>query len=458
VPVAPSRAVADLARSPRRLDGKKPEAASAESCDVEKLLDRLRTEQERRWRRRDRVPVEWFLEKHPELRDDVRTFALVYGEYLLRERHGERVSLREFQQRFPHFARELKLQVEAHRIFASLDPARKLATGKVRFRSPLESVFPEVPGYQIQCELGRSKTGVVYLARQHVGKRLVALKMLQRDDGDNGLSSGGAPQREAVERLRHPNLAQIHAMGTHEGRLFVAHEYMDGGSLCQKWHGPQHPQAVAALVEIVARAIHHAHQAGVVHGNLKPANVLLCAADEQGSSNGKQATGITPWGSPKVSDFGVAGGKTRAPEYAAPEVAAGDAELTPSVDIYAIGAILYEGLTGRPPFSAWEPQETVRQTLEDEPVPPCRLQPIVPRDLETICRKCLAKKPLHRYASAAALANDLRRFLDGEAIEAHAETPMTMRWKWYRRSALAAGLLAGVGFLALLGVALIWWN
>jgi serine/threonine protein kinase len=149
---------------------------------------------------------------------------------------------------------------------------------------------------------------------------------------------------------------------------------------------------------------------------------------------------------------------TCTPEYAAPEQRAGDAEVTPSVDIYALGAILYEGLTGRPPFSAWEPQETVRQTLEDEPVPPRRLQPIVPRDLETICLKCLAKQPNCRYFSAEALANDLRRFVDGEAIETCPDAATAMGWKWFRRSALAAGLLAGIGLLALLGVAMIWWN
>jgi serine/threonine protein kinase len=424
---------------------------AADPFAVEKLLDRLRAEQERRWRRRERVPVEHFLEKHPTLHDDPRTFALVYGEYLLRERLGERVSLREFQRRFPRFARELKLQVEAHRIFASLDPARKLATGRVQITGPLESAFPDVPGYQIRGELGRGPTGVVYLARQHARNRFVALKIAHGAAGEVALSGrGGAP-------LRHAHIVEVHESGTHEGRPFTALEYLDGGSLDQSWRGPQNPAAVAALVETLARALDHPHRAGIVHGNLKPTNVLLSATGEQATSESDPSTGQTPWGWPKISDFGVGG--SGAPEYTAPERVDGDTALTPSADVYALGAIFYEGLTGRPPFNAWEVREARRQVVEDEPVPPRRLQPVVPPDLETICLKCLEKQPDLRYASAGALAEDLRRFQAGEAIEPHPRRQRLPAWKWFRRTALAAGVAACLAAaLALVGAAFGVWR
>ena len=253
--------------------------------------------------------------------------------------------------------------------------------------------LPAVPGYELLGELGRGGMGVVYKAL-HLGlKRVVALKMI--------LSGGhaGAAERErfraeaeAVARLRHPNVVQIYEVGEHEGRSYLALDYVEGGSLAKHLVGrPLPAKEAAALVETVARTAHAAHQRGIIHRDLKPDNVLL-----------------TPDGTPKVTDFGLAkrldgtaqtssGAVMGPPSYMAPEQAAGRSkEVGPAADVYSLGAILYRLLTGRPPFVAATTAETVLQVLHDEPLPPRRLQPRVPRDLETLCLKCLQKEPAKR--------------------------------------------------------------
>ncbi len=272
----------------------------------------------------------------------------------------------------------------------------------------------QVPGYEIVRELGRGGMGVVYLARQTRLGRLVALKMIL----DGGHARQDDLQRfrteaEAIARLQHPHIVQVFEVGDQEGLPFFSLEFCPGGNLDRKLAGsPLPPQEAAQLLAMLARAVQAAHQANVIHRDLKPANVLL-AAD----------------GTPKVTDFGLArkldevgqtqtGSVMGTPSYMAPEQAAGQKHLTPAVDVYGLGAVLYECLTGRPPFRAATPLDTVMQVLEGQPAPPRLLNPQVPRDLETICLKCLEKEPRRRYASAGEVADDLDRFLAGEPITA----------------------------------------
>jgi WD40 repeat protein/tetratricopeptide (TPR) repeat protein len=299
-----------------------------------------------------------------------------------------------------------------------------------------------VPGYDLLLELGRGGMGVVYRAQHLALKRIVALKMILAGAGadDEDLARFRA-EAEAVARLQHPNIVQIYEVGQHDGRPYCALEYVDGGSLAEKVaHTPQPARYAAALVQALARAVHHAHQQGIIHRDLKPANVLL-----------------TQQGTPKVTDFGLAkrldddSGRTRSgailgtPSYMAPEQAAGQTkEIGPLADVYALGAILYELLTGRPPFQGATLWETLEQVRHREPVSPRQLNPAVPRDLETVCLKCLQKEPHKRYANAEELADDLRRFLGGEPIRARSVGRLERGWRWCRRNRIVAGLSAAL--------------
>jgi tRNA A-37 threonylcarbamoyl transferase component Bud32 len=302
---------------------------------------------------------------------------------------------------------------------------------------PWASALPEVPGYEILRELGRGGMAVVYKARQSKLNRLVALKMIL-----TGAHAGEAElarfrtEAEAIARLQHPNIVQVYEVGEHAGLPYLALELCAGGSLEKKLNGtPLPPREAAELVEKLAQAMHVAHGRGVIHRDLKPANVLL-AED----------------GTPKVTDFGLAkkldeagqtatGAVMGTPSYMAPEQAGGK-PVGPLADVYALGAILYECLTGRPPFRAATALDTILQVVTDEPAPPSLLAPQVPRDLETICLKCLRKDPTKRYASAQAMADDLRRFQAGEPIAARRVGRLERAWKWAKRRPTTAALLA----------------
>jgi serine/threonine-protein kinase len=308
---------------------------------------------------------------------------------------------------------------------------------------------PQIPGYDVEALLGRGGMGVVYKARHRRLNRLVALKMLL------ACAYAGPPERarfqreaEAVASLHHVNIVAVYDVGDHDGCAYFTMELIEGGSLAQSLVGrPQPvPQAVALLIAL-AEAVQAAHRAGIVHRDLKPANILL-----------------TVEGTPKVANFGLArhfegeptltlsGARIGTPSYMAPEQVSGKAgTIGPAADIYALGVLLYEMLTGKPPFRGETASETERQVIHDEPVSPSRLNRKVPRDLETICLKCLSKEPGRRYASAAALADDLTRFREGRPIKARPLGWVERSWRWCRRNPTAAALL--ITALALVGLA-----
>jgi serine/threonine protein kinase/tetratricopeptide (TPR) repeat protein len=354
--------------------------------------------------------------------------------------------------------------------------------------------IPTVPGYEILRELGRGGMGVVYLARHQGLQRLVALKMIL--GGGHASPEDLARFRsevQAVARVQHPHIVQIYEVGECQGLPYCALEYVPGSSLDQRIKGqPQNPTDAAQIVALLADAMQTAHEAGIVHRDLKPANILLAlnrapqaraeslsmrAGDEAACSDDNGAAQTFEDGSaraggarlndymPKITDFGLAKrldmeGQTKTgdllgtPSYMAPEQASGGrmGAVGPAADVYALGAILYELLTGRPPFQGLSPIETVLQVMMAEVVPPRQLQPSVPKDLETICLKCLQKESGKRYGSAAALAEDLRRFTAGQPILARPIGMVGRTWRWCRRNPMVAGLTAAVFLLLVTAV------
>jgi serine/threonine protein kinase len=334
--------------------------------------------------------------------------------------------------------------------------------------------LPVIPGYEVEAVLGRGGMGVVFRARHLRLNRIIALKMALA-----GAYAGPRERKrfqreaEAVARLCHPNIVQIHEVGDHEGRPYFTMEFVDGGSLAQKLAAQRRgegsgamgeeekdaaspplvprPASVARwaaeLVASLAEAVSVAHRAGIVHRDLKPGNIL-----------------VTAEGTPKISDFGLArrlkgegnltwtGTVIGTPCYMAPEQASENAgPVGPATDVYGLGAVLYEILTGRPPFRGESPLDILRQVLSKEPVPPSRLNSRVPRDLETVCLKCLEKEPQRRYTSAAALAEDLRRYLLGQVVEARPVGPLERTGKWIRRNKWVASLSAAAACALLAG-------
>jgi eukaryotic-like serine/threonine-protein kinase len=310
---------------------------------------------------------------------------------------------------------------------------------------------PSVPGYEIMGTLGHGGMGIVYKARHRGLNRLVALKMIRggiaaRPEAFTRFST----EAKAIAKLRHPHILQIFDIGEANGLPYLGLELLEGGSLSDRLAGtPQPGRWAAELLATLARAVDVAHQAGIIHRDLKPTNVLYTAD-----------------GVPKIADFGLAkwidsdehqtasGQIMGSPSYMAPEQAGGHSkQVGATADVYALGACLYEMLTGRPPFKGESQMETVRQVIEQEPIRPRQLEPRVPLDLETICLKCLEKGPAKRFATAAELADDLRRFVDGEPIRARSTPAWERAWKWGKRRPTTVALLA-VCALAVVGLVL----
>jgi eukaryotic-like serine/threonine-protein kinase len=343
--------------------------------------------------------------------------------------------------------------------------------GETDAGTPSQSMpAPKVPGYEILTELGRGGMGVVYQARQLSLNRMVALKMIRAGD----LASPQELARfkreaEAVARLKHPNIVQIYEVSECDGRPFFSLEYVDGGNLARMIRGvPQPPRLAAQLIETLARAVHAAHQCGIIHRDLKPANILLANADTA-SGDDQRTTPESPLAGyqPKIADFGLAKrldleGQTQSgtvmgtPGYMAPEQAAGKAkEIGPAVDVYALGAIFYQLLTGQPPYLAESREATRQLALAQDSAPPRRWQRKRPRDLQTICLKCLDQEPRKRFSTALELADDLRRYLDGKPIRSRPVGRVERLWRWSRRNPgwAAMCVLAALMMIAGIGIA-----
>ncbi len=327
---------------------------------------------------------------------------------------------------------------------ASEDTERTLPPGAER----PENIRPKVAGYEILDVLGEGGMGIVFKARHVRLDRFVALKMIRSGAGarSHDLARFEA-EALAVAAIEHPNIIQIFEIGEHGGMPYCSLEYLPGGSLAKLIGGKPQPADLAArIVATLAAAMEVAHKRGIIHRDLKPANVLL-AQD----------------GTLKITDFGLVkrletdsshtrtGSILGTPSYMSPEQARGEThQIGPAADQYALGAILYELLTGRPPFQGTSVLDTLDQVRKKEPVPPSQLQSKVPRDLETICLKCLEKDPARRYADVSALSDDLRRYRDGKPIVARPISHPERLWRWCMRnqavaasSALAATILAG---------------
>jgi WD40 repeat protein/tRNA A-37 threonylcarbamoyl transferase component Bud32 len=400
----------------------------------------------------------------------------VLAEHLERLDRGEAVDHEQLLAQYPELAEELQSY------FAGADEVERLAragqrgltTWSLRGRTPSGepaeaepaigthhsplTTHPFTGDYELLEQIGQGGMGVIYKARQRSLRRLVALKMIRADR----LASLADRLRfrseaEAVASLDHPHIVPIYEVGEHEGQPFFSMKLIEGGSLARRLPAlAGDPRAASSLLATVARAVHYAHQRGLLHRDLKPGNILL---DAQGS--------------PHVSDFGLAkrlgpalgeatltehGAIVGTPNYMAPEQAANRGGVSTATDVYSLGAILYELLTGQPPFDAETPLETLRQLLEQNPVPPRSLKRRVDRDLETICLKCLQKEPHQRYRSAEALADDLERWLRGEPIRARPISRPRRALKWARRRPHLAALAALLALALVAGFAGVSWQ
>jgi serine/threonine-protein kinase len=412
------------------------------------------------------VRAERFLSEHPEWADTDSALDLIYTEYLSRCELARRRLAEDFQERFPQHAAEFRRQLAFDDLFDGalqvdsypqredstlIGPQDAAPTAKT---SP-QSILQIDDRYELLEKIGRGGAAVVYRARQVGLDRIVALKLLVNRGDDAPLAPRLALEGAVIARLQHPNIVQVFEVGEKSGQIFLALEYCDGGTLEERMAQSRlSVREAAQLVRTLASAIEAAHQAGIVHRDLKPANTLFTAD-----------------GVPKIADFGLAklleeesphtrtGAILGTPCYIAPEQI-GDSghDITPAADIYALGAMFYELLTGRPPFVSATAMATLRGVQFDEPVPPRRLDKSVPRDLETICLKCLEKRPHDRYASAGQLADDLQRFLEHRPVTARPLGFIARLERHVRRRPAVWGLAATLLLSLLTGAGLAAWD
>ncbi len=441
-------------------------------CRVNELCNQFEND----WRAGQSPKIEDYLSDHSGPFRTALLWELLVLEIDYRRFEDKVPSVEYYLQRFPELERGALQQALADEPRTAIisdsrlkQPAMPDGLRPVDLRLTPGAVFA---GYELLEELGRGGMGVVFKARHQVLDRVVALKLIRSGE----LASEDEFQRFQLEikvagRLDHADIVPIYEVGEDQGLPYFTMKYVEGGSLLKALRGgvwcpdeQNSPRRAAGLLETIARAIDHAHRRGILHRDLKPANILLGGE-----------------GHPLVSDFGLAkhvgvtlsstdrnglGGNNPmarpdhltatgvvlgTPCYMSPEQASGQSSrLTVATDVYSLGAILYELLTGQPPFRGESPLETIQQVLEKEPLPPTRLVPHVPPDLEVICLRCLQKQPDHRYASAAELAEDLKRFRQGESIQARPTPPWRQTLRWVRRHPVTSSLAAAL-FVVVLG-------
>jgi len=417
--------------------------------------------------------------------DDARSQRLnhVIAEYLAAVEAGDSLDRDELFEQHPDLADELRSFLADHdqmraareesedptlppgKSDTQTDDAITPSSGQPQGAPPIGTKVRYFGDYELLQEIARGGMGVVYKARQINLNRTVALKMILAGQ----LASEDDVRRfyteaEAAANLDHPGIVPIFEVGEHEGQHYFSMGFVEGESLADRLkEGPLPPREAAELTKKVAAAIGYAHERGVIHRDLKPANVLLKAA--LGKASGSRPSTLDS--QPMVTDFGLAkrvegesdltasGQILGTPSYMPPEQASGKVdEVTESADVYSLGAILYALVTGRPPFQADNPLDTLLQVLEREPVSPRTLNPKVPQDLETICLKCLEKESHRRYASAHDLAEELHRFLDGRPIVARPISRTARTWRWCRRNPVVASLVTIVVACIHVGVSL----
>jgi tRNA A-37 threonylcarbamoyl transferase component Bud32 len=407
--------------------------------------------------------------QHPESADSNAHLDEVVTAYLKAVEAGAAPDRQAWLARYPELATELAAffaaQDQVEHLAVPLRPenaAPEAATLAPRATppSPPPGTVRYFGDYELLEEIARGGMGVVYRARQVSLNRIVALKMILAGQ----LASATDVQRfrteaEAAANLDHPNIVPIYEVGEHQGQHYFSMKLVEGGSLADHLaEFTKDPKAAARLLATVARAVHYAHQPGILHRDLKPGNILLSFSREpRASPAAALARGSRLNDAPMVTDFGLAkrvdghkgmtqsGAIVGTPSYMPPEQARSEKVLTTAVDVYSLGAIFYELLTGRPPFRAETPLDTLLQVLEREPERPRQLNRRINQDLETICLKCLEKDPVRRYESAAALAADLEHWLAGEPIAARPVGAAGRLWRWCRRTpglALASGTAA----------------
>jgi WD40 repeat protein/tRNA A-37 threonylcarbamoyl transferase component Bud32 len=389
----------------------------------------------------------------------------VLEDYMRRRDRGEEVNRDQLLARHPDLADELRSY------FAGSDEVGQLgqwpSVGPGTFLSPVappaEGATRSVGDYELLERIGQGGMGVIYKARQRSLRRLVALKMIRPDR----LAAPADVLRfrseaEAVASLDHPHIVPIYEVGEHQGEHYFSMKLVEGGSLAQavgggRWAvGSKEGEGRAArLLAVVARAVHHAHQRGILHRDLKPGNILLDAQGEPHVTDFGLAKRLAGPGPASLTQQGMIVGT---PDYMAPEQAAPKGGISTAADVYSLGAILYELLTGRPPFRAETPLDTLVRLLEEEPVPPHSLNKHVDRDLETVCLKCLHKEPPQRYRSAEALADDLERWARGEPIRARPVSRRERALKWARRRPAQAALALLLVSAVLAGFAGVCWQ
>ncbi len=422
------------------------------------LPDAILDQQRQSWLDGTPLTVEEILSGTAYQNDREALLDLLYNEIVVQEEIGIQPSFDDYIRRYPQLEQDLRLHFEVHQAVnqqSLLDTStlEKEPSWPVSESRTQRAGLP-LDRYKIERIIGEGGMAVVYQARHLMLHRNVALKVFQ---SGRKLTAREIfrirTEAEAMARLSHPNIVQIFEIGDCDGAPYLALELAEQGTLAQKLQQfPFTPTTAATLIEILARALQHAHDRQILHRDLKPANILF-AKD----------------GTPKITDFGLAkilldsdispvnatqsGETLGTPRYMAPEQAAGQHELvSPATDVYALGTLLYECLTGRAPFVSANVVDTLRQICIDDPMPPRRLQASIPRDLETICLHCLEKHPSRRYTTALDLADDLHRFLGGKAIRARPVPMWEHVWKWCRKNPSNAALIALGSLLGMVGL------